>query len=765
MIRNDLDIAIPFLAQAEELFDQLLIVDVQSTDGTKEAISSFPKTNTKIRLYSINRQEKYQSAIMNRLARTAFDEGADWIFLLDADEFINVESREAFQRYLGSFSDDVMHLPWINLVPSEYGTFTSFDTSQTFYWSGRTSFFHKIALSSLFIANNPDFYIHEGNHSVSRDFTSPPFAPTPGGLTLLHLPVRSADRFKYKMATAKKTLSSKHNRLPGEGTHVEAISNLMHQTRLFVEDELTSIAAHYGDNEREHDHIDPIREGWPNIRLNEYVLKAPDDIGLNVSLTDTLLRDQVVKWRQSGFVAGSAVSAAIEGDNIEIRPQPIMGNGKLFHGRYARLPDSNPQVSPTVDANLIIEAINASFMKIKILTFSAWTELVPALFCILSIARPRRFVELGTHNGMCFFAACQATEALALDTQCIAVDNWLGDPHASFHADEVFDNFRATFRNNFPDQFYLKANFRDALECFEDGSIDLLHIDGFHAYSAVKDDFETWLPKMSHNGIILFHDINVHERGFGVWRLWAELEEQYPSFSLWHCHGLGIICVGSQPSGFAEIMTALHNNPGYGKIVRTFLEAMGQLSVDYRRQLDRVRSSTEADDQIRRLNDQIRALGDEISRRDEEIGRRNEEIGRRNEEARKADANLNLLIFGFWQRDTGYAGQPGQSRRTLASLLSAINTRLFSPWRKDVNTIRQSNLFDSEYYLASYPDVKNAKVDPILHFVRHGVYELRNPNATFDTRNYLLMNKDVLLNRMNPFVHYIKFGRTENRLW
>ena len=48
MIRNDADIVLPFLAQAEELFDNLLIVDVQSTDGTTEAIASFAATKTKI---------------------------------------------------------------------------------------------------------------------------------------------------------------------------------------------------------------------------------------------------------------------------------------------------------------------------------------------------------------------------------------------------------------------------------------------------------------------------------------------------------------------------------------------------------------------------------------------------------------------------------------------------------------------------------------------------------------------------------------------
>jgi len=585
MIRNDSDIVLPFLAQAQELFDKLLIVDVQSTDGTTKAIASFAASNTKIHLYSIDTQEKYQSAIMNHLARVAFNDGADWVFLLDADEFINVDSRDELEHHLKSFPHDVMYLPWINLVPTHFGTFTSFDAGQAFFWRGRTSKFNKIALSSLFVANNPDFYVHEGNHSVARDFTSNPFEITRGGLPLLHVSVRSLDRFKYKIGTARRTLLSKHNRKPGEGSHVLAIGKLLDDTYSFGDRELNAIAANYGDDDYERG-VDPKDEGWPTIILPQYVFKAVDGAGPNVGLTDTLLKDKKIKWAQADFAKASVVGAVIEGDAIKITPQPIQGNGNLFQGRYAALPPTDShQASPIIDSNLIIDAIIASFMKVKLLTFSAWSELIPTLFCIFSIARPRRFVELGTHNGMSFFAACQATEALALDTQCIAIDNWIGDPHASFHSDEVFDQFRANINNNFPNQFYIKAHFTHALACFENESIDLLHIDGYHTYAAVKDDFETWLPKMSQRGVILFHDINEHEREFGVWRLWHELKDKYASFSVPHCHGLGIICVGRQPSTFAEILELLEAHPGYKDLVRAYLETVGQFSIESRRNL------------------------------------------------------------------------------------------------------------------------------------------------------------------------------------
>ena len=72
--------------------------------------------------------------------------------------------------------------------------------------------------------------------------------------------------------------------------------------------------------------------------------------------------------------------------------------------------------------------------------------------------------------------------------------------------------------------------------------------------------------------------------------------------------------------------------------------------------------------------------------------------------------------------------------------------------------------FSAIFYLAAYPDISKAGVDPLTHFFHTGWREGRRPNQDFDTRYYLEANEDVRDAGINPFWHYLINGRTEGRL-
>src|SRR3954447_7722173 len=166
---------------------------------------------------------------------------------------------------------------------------------------------------------------------------------------------------------------------------------------------------------------------------------------------------------------------------------------------------------------------------------SAWWGHVPFAHWLVHELKPRLLVELGTQHGISFSAFCNAVKRDRLATRCYAVDTWKGDEHAGFYDESVFDNINAFVQQNYSSFATLIRNsFDSTVGLFEDGSIDLLHIDGSHSYEAVKADFEGWLPKLSDRGVVLFHDIAVYERSFGVWRFWKEISQNQPSFEFQH---------------------------------------------------------------------------------------------------------------------------------------------------------------------------------------------------------------------------------------
>ncbi|WP_119065969.1 glycoside hydrolase family 99-like domain-containing protein [Rubrobacter indicoceani] len=181
----------------------------------------------------------------------------------------------------------------------------------------------------------------------------------------------------------------------------------------------------------------------------------------------------------------------------------------------------------------------------RLMEQSHWLMHIPFAFALTDLFRPERFVELGSHRGDSYFAFCQAVEKLSLKTECYAVDTWAGDLHTGGYPDEVFSSVEA-YNNLKYSRFstLLRCLFDEALDRFEDGSVDLLHIDGTHTYEAVRHDFESWLPKMSRRGIILLHDVAEFQDDFGVWRFWEEVRKEYPSFTFSFEHGLGVLAVG-----------------------------------------------------------------------------------------------------------------------------------------------------------------------------------------------------------------------------
>ena len=226
--------------------------------------------------------------------------------------------------------------------------------------------------------------------------------------------------------------------------------------------------------------------------------------------------------------------------------------------------------------------LESSFQMPEQMPRSAWLGHAPFAFWLMAVLKPRTVVELGVHSGFSYLALCQAVRELRLDCTCSGIDTWVGDEHAGFYENDVYDQLVSDHLRNDAFSQLMRSSFEDARSNFAAGSIDLLHIDGRHHYEDVRTDFESWKPKLSSRAIVLFHDVTVP--AFGVSRLWDELSSEYPHFSFDHSHGLGVLGVGYDLPLKMRQLFGLSDIAGAAKPVRDVYELLGA-SIALRQQL------------------------------------------------------------------------------------------------------------------------------------------------------------------------------------
>ena len=196
------------------------------------------------------------------------------------------------------------------------------------------------------------------------------------------------------------------------------------------------------------------------------------------------------------------------------------------------------------------------------LKFAYWEGHRDFVYDLINFVKPRMITELGSQYGCSLFTFCQSVKDNGLDAKIRAVDMWSGDIGAPDTGEEVFalvNKIKDKFFSNLDIKLY-QMRFDDALPDFQDGSIDILHIDGGHTFEDVDHDLKTWLPKLSEDGIILFHDV-YSDIDDGSCVHWRETKKKYSNFfDFEHSCGLGVLFPKSdkwynriKDSGFFEL--------------------------------------------------------------------------------------------------------------------------------------------------------------------------------------------------------------------
>jgi hypothetical protein len=195
VVKNEADIIEANVRHNLRYLDRLIVLDHDSCDATSRILRFLVEEGLPLTLRRLPKAAPafYQPQITHGLMREAFDQfGADFVFPIDADEFIRTPSRAALIAALRGTTACVASLPWQTYVPAVDGQGGHPLHALRWRIESANAAFGKVVVSRRIDAN--EWRIGRGNHVVYEQYGTD-LSWTAGdalaGMALAHLPLRS----------------------------------------------------------------------------------------------------------------------------------------------------------------------------------------------------------------------------------------------------------------------------------------------------------------------------------------------------------------------------------------------------------------------------------------------------------------------------------------------------------------------------------------------------------------------------------------------
>ena len=210
MMRNEEDIVEAFVRHNLAILDGLLVVDHNSTDATSAILASLCAERLPLVVMRNDSPGYLQAEVTTTAARQVFARTpADFVFPLDADEFLKVGDRASLEAFLATLPPDThARFDWPTYAPAPGAPLA--DVVSIARGARRIvdlPVVGKVAVARSF-ASIPGAYIGQGNHEIFVG-TDPRVAPrlpmvrAPASMCVAHLPARNAARHAIKFGVRR----------------------------------------------------------------------------------------------------------------------------------------------------------------------------------------------------------------------------------------------------------------------------------------------------------------------------------------------------------------------------------------------------------------------------------------------------------------------------------------------------------------------------------------------------------------------------------
>ncbi len=252
ILRNEHDVIETFVGHICALVDEVIFVDHQSIDGTREYLHELAESMPSVRVIDYDEPGYFQPEILNLVVRDCLARDMSrngWFIFGDVDEFFNLSGKDELSHLLFNRRRwTPQRFDRYNCVPGRYEA--QFNINETHYVTKEPLRTGKLAVSKLMLAKNPEFYISTGGHFVYR---AKPHHLTAGDKLqdehagdMYHFPLRGAGHVMMKVAQSSAVYRLKDGyRTRSGGNYHRMHKYLESRGHDLTEEEVNVLAANY----------------------------------------------------------------------------------------------------------------------------------------------------------------------------------------------------------------------------------------------------------------------------------------------------------------------------------------------------------------------------------------------------------------------------------------------------------------------------------------------------------------------------------------
>lgn len=212
--------------------------------------------------------------------------------------------------------------------------------------------------------------------------------------------------------------------------------------------------------------------------------------------------------------------------------------------------DNTIKLKNSTEIDLVVMKNENKIKKMQEIT-TAWTDHVVFAQWLVNRINPKVIVDLGVDYGYSTFSF-----AIPQIGHVYGIDCFEGDCNSGIR--NTLENVNESKKNLELDNITFIKGYFDEIVKVWDKPIDILHIDGFHTYESVKNDYENWSKFLNDDGIILLHDTMLEDENFGIKKFFEEID--LPKVNFTCSYGLGVV---SKNKEMIEEISKFFNLPLY----------------------------------------------------------------------------------------------------------------------------------------------------------------------------------------------------------